>query len=125
MGGLKSSAYEQVSTPATVPIALDSKILEDDIVITSDMLGGNSGLLRLWWSFTTGTDYVITITKNGDEDLTSLPLKVNGDNDFALKPDGYYRFDIGVRPGDLINLSCNVEITKINELQIQQIQIGA
>lgn len=125
MGGLKSSAYEQVSTPATVSIALDSKILEDDIVITSDMLGGNSGLLRLWWSFTTATDYIITITKLGEADLTGFPLKVNGDNDFVLKADGYYRFDIGVRPGDLINLSSSVSITKVNELQIQQIQIGA
>ena len=125
MGGLKSSAYEKVSTPAGTPIALNTKILENDLVITSDILGGDSGLLRLWWSFTTGAEYEVTITKKGAVDLLGFPLKVNGDNSFVLQSDGLYRFDIGVRPGDLINLSSNVEITKVNNLQIQQIQIGA
>lgn len=125
MGGLKSSAYEQVSTPAPVTIALNTKILENDLVITSDMLGGDSGLLRLWWSFTTGGDYVLTVTKKGEADLLGFPLKVNGDNSFVLKDNGYYRFDLGVRPGDLINFSSSVAITKVNDLQIQQIQIGA
>lgn len=125
MGGLKSSAYEQVSTISGTPIALNTKILENDLVITKSTLGGDSGLLRIWWSFTTGADYIITITKKGAADLLGFPLKVNGDNSFILKDDGYYRFDIGVRPGDLINLSSSVGITKVNELQIQQIQIGA
>lgn len=124
-GGLQSSAYEKVSTPAGLPIALNTKILENDLEITSDMLGGNSGLLRIWWSFTTGADYVLTITKKGAADLLGFPLKVNGDNSFVLQDDGYYRFDLGVKPGDLINLSSSVEITKVNDLQIQQIQIGA
>lgn len=124
-GGLQSSAYEQVSTPATVTIAVNSKILEDDLVITSDMLGGNSGLLRIWWSFTTGADYTLTITKKGAADLLGFPLIVNGDNTFILKSDGYYRFDVGVKPGDLINLSSSIAIIKVNDLQIQQIQIGA
>jgi len=125
MGGLKSSAYEQVSTPAGTPIALNTQILASDLTITSDMLGGDSGLLRIWWSFTTGADYVLTATKKGAADLLGFPLKVNGDNLFVLKDDGYYRFDIGVKPGDLINFSSSVEITKVNDLQIQQIQIGA
>ena len=125
MGGLKSSAYEKVSTPAGTPIALNTKILENDLVITSEILGGNSGLLRMWWSFTTGAEYEITVTKKGAADLLGFPLKVNGDNLFVLQSDGYYRFDIGVKPGDLINFSSNVAISKVNDIQIQQIQLGA
>ena len=123
--GLSSSAYERVSTPAGTPIAINAQILASDIVVTSDMLKGNSGLFRIWFSFTTGADYVLTVTKKGAVDLLGFPLKVNADLLFVLKDDGYYRFDVGVRPGDLINLSSSVAISKVNELQIQQIQIGA
>lgn len=126
MCGLQSSAYARDATPATVTIALNTQILENDIVVTREMLGrSDSGLFRIWWSFTTGADYVLTITKNGAADLLGFPLKVNGDNTFVLRDDGYYRFDIGVEPGDLINMSSSVAITKVNNLQIQQIQIGA
>ena len=125
MCGLSSSAYERVSIPVNVPILLNTKILQNDIIVTADMLNGDSGLFRIWWSFTTGADYIITITKKGEADLLGFPLIVNGDNTFVLKSDGYYRFDIGIRVGDLINLSSNLQITNVNELQIQQIQIGA
>jgi len=124
-GGLQSSAFERASIPAGIPIALNTKILENDLVITSSMLKGDSGLLRIWWSFTTGIDYFLTVTKKGEADLLGFPLLANGDNSFVLKSDGYYRFDVGVRPSDLINLSSNVAISKVNDLQIQQIQLGA
>ena len=123
--GLRSSAYARVATPATVTIAIDAKILDNDIVVTSDMLAGDSGLFRIWFSFTTGADYNLTITTKGAVDLTGFPLLVNGDNSFVLKDNGYYRFDIGVEPGDLINMSSSVAITQVNRLQIQQIQLGA
>lgn len=125
MCGLQSSAYARDATPATVTIALNTKILDNDIIVTKKMLAGDSGLFRIWWSFTTGADYVLTITTKGEADLTGFPLKVNGDNTFVLENDGLYRFDVGVEPGDLINLSSSVAITKVNRLQIQQIQIGA
>lgn len=124
-GGLQSSAYEKISTPAGTPIALNTKILENDIVVTKELIGGDSGLFRIWWSFTTGADYEVIITKKGAADLLGFPLKVNADNSFVLKSDGLYRFDVGVKPGDLINLSSSVQITKVNDLLIQQIQIGA
>lgn len=122
--GLSSSAYERAVTVEATP-AMNAKILTNDLVITEDLLGGDSGLIRIWWSFTTGAEYALTITKKGEADLTGFPLKVNGDISFSLKSDGYYRFDVGVRPGDLINMSSSVAISKVNELQIQQIQIGA
>lgn len=125
MCGLASSAYERDSTVTNTPISSGTKILQNDIIITRDMLNGDSGLLRIWWSFTTGADYAITITKKGEADLTGFPLIVNPDNDFILKNNGYYRFDIGVKVGDLINMSSVVDISKVNEIQIQQIQIGA
>jgi len=126
MCGLASSAYARDATPASVTIAIDTKILENDITVTREMLGrSDSGLFRIWWSFTTGADYEVTITKLGAADLLGSPLKVNADNLFVLQDNGYYRFDIGVEPGDLINLSSSVAITAVNDLQIQQIQIGA
>lgn len=124
-GGLSSSAYERISTPTNLPITQNTKILENDIIVTSEMLRGDSGLFRIWWSFTTSSDYILTITKKGAVNLLGFPLKVNADNDFILKSDAYYRFDVGLKVGDLINASSNTEITKVNELQIQQIQIGA
>jgi len=123
--GLQSSAYDRDATPAGTPIALNTKIFENDIVVTKNMLAGDSGLFRLWWSFTTGADYVLTVTKKGAADLLGFPLKVNADNTFVLRDDGLYRFDVGVKPGDLINMSSSVQITKVNDLQVQQIQLGA
>ena len=125
MCGLASSMYERDVITNSTPISSGIEILDDDIIVTRDMLNGDSGLFRIWWSFTTASDYIITITKKGTADLTGFPLMVNPDNEFVLKSNGYYRFDIGVRPGDIINLSCNVDISKINDIQIQQIQIGA
>jgi len=124
-GGLQSSAYGLDATTPAGTIAVNGKILENDIVVTESTLNGNSGVFRIWWSFATGSDYIITITKNGEADLTGFPLIVNADNLFVLKNNGYYRFDVGVKPGDLINLSSTVAITQVNDLQIQQIQIGA
>jgi len=123
--GLQSSAYERDVTAASVTIALNTKILENDLVVTKTMLAGNSGLFRIWWSFTTGANYELTVTKKGAADLLGSPLKVNADNTFVLRDNGYYRFDVGVKPGDLINLSSSVAITAVNDLQIQQIQLGA
>lgn len=122
--GLNSSAYDVAVTLETPTIAIDDKILTDDITITDDFLNGDSGLLRLWFSFTTGADYQVTVTKLGEADLTGSPLILNADNTFIMLSDGYYRFDIGVQPGDLINLSSSVAISAINDFQIQRVQIA-
>ena len=122
--GLNSSAYDVAVTTETPSISIGAKILTDDITVTSALLNGDSGLLRLWFSFTTGADFQVTVTKLGEADLTGSPLIVNADNTFILLSDGYYRFDIGVKPGDLINLSSSVAISAINDFQVQRIQIA-
>ena len=122
--GLNSSAYDVPVTLETPAISIDAKILTNDITITSEFLNGDSGLLRLWFSFTTGADYRVTVTKLGEADLTGSPLILNADNTFILLDNGHYRFDIGVKPGDLINLSSSVAISAINDFQIQRIQIA-
>jgi len=127
--GLNSSAFDvSVAVEAAsvgVPIDIDTKILTNDITIDSEFLNGDSGLLRFGWSFTTGADYAITFTKLGAADLTGFPLIVNGDNSFVLRNNGHYRFDIMVKPGDIINLSSSVAITQINDFQVQRVQIAA
>ncbi len=123
-GGLQSSAYEVPVTLETPTISANAKILTDDIPITADFLNGNSGQLRIWFSFTAASDFEIAVTKLGEADLLGSPLKLNADQNFVIKSTGYYRFDIGVRPGDLINLSSTANITAINEFQVQKIPIA-
>lgn len=83
----------------------------------------------------------ITITNEGSG-YTSPPIvtitsdtfpitlaKFNGDNSFILRNDGYYRFDIGVRAGDILDFrnlgTGSVVFLKVREFRIDQIQIGA
>ncbi len=123
-GTLQSSAYEVELEPENVPISPNQKILTNDIPINKQFLNGESGLIRLLFSFNTPSDFEVTVTKKGKADLLGFPLKLNADFEFILKSDGYYRFDISVKLGDLINLSCNMQISQINELQVQRIQTG-
>jgi len=125
-GGLQGSAYEIVATPTGTPITANTQILASDITITASLLNGDSGLLRLLFSFTTAiaADTQITVTKLGAADLTGSPLILNADNTFIILSDGYYRFDVSVAPGDLINLSSSVQITAVNDLQVQRIPLA-
>lgn len=125
-GGLQSSAFAVPLTVEGVTITANAKILTNDIVTDADFINGNSGRIRFLFSFTTlaAADFQMTVTKLGEADLTGFPLKLNADNTFILLSDGYYQFDISVEPGDLINFSSNVDITKINDIQVQKIQIG-
>ena len=124
-GGLQSSAYEVPVTTAATTITAGDDILTDDISITTDSLNGDSGLIRLLFSFTTtaAVDYQITVTKLGATIYTS-PLILNADNTFILLSDGYYRFDLSVAPGDEINFRSNVDITAVNDVQVQKIPLG-
>ncbi len=124
-GGLQSSAYAVPVTTAATTITAGDDILTSDITIDSDFLNGDSGLIRLLFSFTTtaAADYNITVTKLGAGVYTS-PLILNADNTFILLSDGYYRFDLSVAPGDEINFRSSVDITSVNDVQVQKIPLG-
>jgi len=65
----------------------------------------------------------VTITEFNQ---TAQPLTFNGDNDFNLKTAGYYRFDVGVRPGDTLDfLVRTTAVTGVKEFRVDQIQLGA
>jgi len=125
-GGLQSSAYEVAVTVEAPTIAINAKILTNDITIDADLLNGDSGLLRILFSFTSdlAADFQITATKLGAADLTGSPLVLNADNTFIILSDGYYRFDLSVAPGDLINFSSNTALTAVNDFQVQRIPIA-
>jgi len=117
-----------------LPILANAKILNVDIDFVAasgsspgEFDPGGGGIIRLYFSFTTAgaADTVITVTKLGQVDLLGFPLKLNADQNFVIKSDGYYRFDIGVEVGDKVNLSSTIQIDKINEMKIHKIVIGA
>jgi len=113
------------------PIPLNEKILENDITFTADEFKvGKGGILRLYFAFKPSeADYQLTITLNGTSgdtlDLDRFIL--NGDNNFVLLSDGYYRFDIGVDSDTKFNLSNSREIEQdeILELSLHKIVFGA
>ena len=106
-------------------VGVNTDLLVSDIEITSDMVKpGGGGLLRLYFSYgVTGgglTHTEITITDNGsDKGL------LNADNDAHVDNDGYYRFDLDVEEGDLINLESSIAITATNFIRAHLVQFGA
>ncbi len=75
-----------------------------------------------------GTGYVtapiINITSTA---YLATGSRLNGDNTFILRDRAYYRFDIGVRAGDILDfiLQGSQNVNEIIELRVDQIQIGA
>ena len=66
---------------------------------------------------------LVTITSPA---FVAQVMKFNGDNSFLLKSGGYYRFDIGVRPGDILDfIPAVTNIVSVLEFRMDQIQIGA
>ena len=65
------------------------------------------------------------IKKRHKSEETTKRKKVVDDKIKDVLLDIYYRFDIAVNVGDLINLSSDTDITAVNELIIQQVQLGA
>ena len=128
---MSGSIYKIPLTVRTVdPIPANEKILENDITFTTDEFKvGKGGLLRLYFAFETSLDYELTITLSGTSGniLDLKKFKLNGDNDFKLLTDGYYRFDIGVDSVTEFNLSINaaLEPADILELSLHKIVFGA
>jgi len=127
--GLQSSSFPLVSFSTSGAVALDTDILPESLLITKDNLQGEAGLFRVWITFATTADVDFQMNvrrKNASDTVTTdRLLKLNGDNDFILKSGGYYRFDVDVIIGDEINFQSTVGLTRVDELRVHQIQIGA
>lgn len=117
---MTSSIYPLAFVAATPTITSGSDILSTPVTIISDhVTPGGGGILRLQFSFV-GTDMEITVFNN-----SVSKGKLNGDNSFVILSDGYYRFDIEVESGDIINLQSNQNITTINFIRAHLVQFGA
>ena len=119
---MTSSIYPLPSTANGLPIAADTDILASDVAITTDMVKpGGGGILRLYFTFTFAVSPgAITVFRNGTAVGT-----LNADNAFAIVDTGYYRFDIDVEAGDLINLQSDQQVTLISNLRFHLVQFGA
>lgn len=138
--GLQSSAYNiplalqpnpgtGALLSANIEFIADEKDFSDAPTNIEVSLNGNSGVVRLWFALKTAADAntTVIITKGGGV-TTDKSSILNGDNGFVIRSNGNYRFDIGVRPGDILNLKSTVSVTAtadVLELKMQQIQIGA
>jgi len=119
---LTSSIYPQPATPFGTPLA-DTDILDGDIEITPDMVKpGGGGILRLYFSFTTAAPTTISVLGGS---TNTFQGNLNADNSSQIISNGYYRFDIGVEAGDLINLQSTEDITTVNLFRAHLVQFGA
>jgi len=50
---------------------------------------------------------------------------VLADNSNVITDDGFYRFDIDVEEGDLVNIQSTVAISTVNLLRAHLVQFGA
>lgn len=114
--------------------AANAKILTNDVEFIGavgskpgEFTPGDGGIVRVYFSLGTllKADTVITLTLKGKADLLGIPLKLNADQNFIIKSDAYYRFDIGVEVGDKINFSSSVAISDIYHFRMHKIVFGA
>lgn len=119
---MTSSIYPQPATTIGTPIAAATDIFLEDIPITSEMVSpGGGGILRLMFGFAfAATPAILTVTNDG-----IIKGILNADNAGAIITDGYYRFDIEVEAGDLINLQSNTQVDTINFIRAHLVQFGA
>lgn len=117
---MTSSIYP-VPFVANSSTAINGDVLSTPITITADQLKpGGGGILRLYFSFTTGADTIVSIFNN-----TVLKGTLNADNTNIIVSDGFYRFDIDVEAGDIINLQSSVAISVVNLFRAHLVQFGA
>jgi len=118
---MTSSIYPVSFVVAATAIAADTNILSTPITIIRDQVKpGGGGILRLYFSFTVGANATIKVFEGGN-----LKGILNADNLGEVIPDGYYRFDIDVEEGDVINLQSSLEITVVNLFRAHLVQFGA
>lgn len=118
---MTSSIYPIATNPFATP-ASGTDILQSDLEITADMVKpGGAGILRLLFSFVFAVSpATVTVLDDG-----SVKGELNADNSSQVVSSGYYRFDIDVEPGDLINLEADSNITAVNFIRAHLVQFGA
>lgn len=122
---MASSIY---TIPITVPTqtpGANVSILNPDITFASDeFVPGGAGGVRVWFSFTTtaAADTAVSISHTAS---FVDPVKLNADNNFVIKSDGLYRFDIPASFGDAINIQSSVALTDIPLLRFEKVVFGA
>ena len=115
------------ATATVDEIDKNENILVDDISITSEMVSpGGGGILRLYFSmaFDDGmgseTNSTISVFNNNVK-----KGELNADNSSKVETNGYYRFDLDVKSGDMINFQSSEDIDEIHFIRTHLIQFGA
>lgn len=97
-------------------------ILDNDVVITNDMVKpGGGGILRVYFSF----DFAITPATISVFNNNVFKGNFNADNSADVITDGYYRFDIDVEASDNINFQSSENIDTVNFIRTHLVQFGA
>ncbi len=117
---MTSSIYPIPTTPFAAPNS-GTDILQSDIVITRAMVSpGGGATLRLLFGFTLAATAAVTIFNNA-----TSKGQLNADNSSAILTNGYYRFDIDVEEGDVLNLQASENITAVLFFRAHLVQFGA
>jgi len=111
-GGYPIVPVVTIAAPVSGSQAFAAAVLQGGEVVDIIITNPGSGYV---------TPPVVTITPFVG---TTINAKFNGDNAFALKSGGYYRFDIGVRVGDDINFIQDANSATLREFRVDQIQLG-
>ena len=108
-----------ITAIVTLNFGMDQNVFASDLEITSDDLRpGGGGILRLYFSFAGTT--TAKVFNNGN-----FKGFLNADNSNTIADNGYYRFDIDVEGGDLINLQLGAAVTAVNFLRLHLVNFGA
>jgi len=106
----------------TGTITANTNILSTNLLIANDLVKpGGGATIRLSFGMVFGTSPAAVSIFNGG----LLKGKLNADNSNNLITDGYYRFDLDVESGDLINFQASESITTLRFLKVQLVQVGA
>jgi len=120
---------DTAGTTATVDAVLETIAIDDNIlsvpitIIPIHVKPGGGGIVRLYFSFTTSDAANTNISVFNNSVFKGF---LNADNGKEIISDGYYRFDIDVENGDIINLQSTLKsISKINLFRAHLVQFGA
>ncbi len=122
--GVDATATAVVNTVFVI-ITGGASILTNNITfLPREFPPGDSGLIRVWFCLKTVGDLDTIITISHDVGFI-ISEQLNSDQDFVIKSNGLYRFDIPATLGDEINISSSESIEAIRLLRFDKIVIGA